>query len=66
MQSAEIVHRMEDILDAYHLLYDPDCLAICLDKNSIGLSFIEINRTPKLNDIIKRCVETQKAQSDEV
>ena len=66
MQSAEIVHRMEDILDAYHLLYDPDCLAICLDENSIGLSFIEINRTPKLNDIIKRCVETQKAQSDEV
>ena len=35
-------------------------------ENSIGLSLFEIDRTSKLNDIIKRCVETQKAQSDEV
>ena len=35
-------------------------------ENSIGLSLFEIDRTPSLNDIVKRCIETRKAQSDEI
>jgi len=35
-------------------------------ENSIGLSLFEIDRTPRLNDIVKRCIETRKAQSDEI
>ena len=35
-------------------------------ENSIGLSLFEIDRTTRLNDIVKRCIETRKAQSDEI
>jgi len=34
IQSAEFVHRMEDVLDIYHLPYDPNFPVVCFDESS--------------------------------
>ena len=33
-QSAEFVYRMEDVLDVYHLPYNPDYPVVCFDESS--------------------------------
>lgn len=34
MQSAEFVYRMEDVLDIYHLSYDPNYPYVCFDESN--------------------------------
>jgi hypothetical protein len=36
-QSAEFVVHMEDVLEIYHLPYDPKCPVICMDEQPIQL-----------------------------
>ena len=36
-QSAEFVSNMEDVLEIYHLPYDPKCPVICMDEQPIQL-----------------------------
>ena len=36
-QSAEFVSHMEDVLEIYHLPYDPKCPVICMDEQPIQL-----------------------------
>lgn len=44
MQSAEFVYRMEDVLDIYHLPYDPNYPYVCFDESNKQL--IAETRTP--------------------
>ncbi len=44
-QSAEFVSHMEDVLEIYHLLYDPKVRVICMDEQPIQL--IKETRIPQ-------------------
>ena len=43
-QSAEFVVHMEDVLEIYHLPYDPKCPVICMDEQPIQL--VKETRSP--------------------
>jgi hypothetical protein len=43
-QSAEFVSHMEDVLDIYHLPYNPNYPVICMDEQPIQL--VKETRTP--------------------
>jgi hypothetical protein len=45
-QSAEFVSHMEDVLEIYHLPYDPKVRVICMDEQPIQL--IKETRIPLL------------------
>jgi len=54
-QSAEFVSNMEDVLEIYHLPYDPKCPVICMDKQpqTAIIFFMEFSYTSPLFPVPK-------------
>ena len=76
LQSAQTTQMILDSISESTLLIDQKFIIeygnqsafdlLEVDNSKKGMSLIEINRTPKLHEVVKYCVETQKAHSDEI